>query len=160
YYNKLTNDVLVRAPLPPSSGSATPPYINAGKIRNSGIEMEANYKNTIGQLKFNLGLVASHVTNKVLSLYQDTPIPAGRIDNGVYATLTEKGYPIGSFYLYEMEGVFQDETDIFTHAFQGNNIKPGDVKYKDISGPQGVPDGIIDSHDRTHVGSPIPDFTA
>jgi len=159
YYNKLTNDVLVRAPLPPSSGSATPPYINAGKIKNSGIELEANYKNTIGQLKFNLGLVASHVSNKVLSLYRDAPIPAGRIDNGVYATLTEEGYPVGSFYLYEMEGIFQNQTDIFTHAFQGNNIKPGDVKYKDISGPNGTPDGIIDSYDRAHVGSPIPDFT-
>lgn len=159
YYNKLTSDVLVRAPLPPSSGSATPPYINAGKIRNNGMELEANYKNNIGRLKFNIGLVASHINNKVLALYQDSPIPAGRIDNGVYATLTEEGYPVGSFYLYEMEGVFQDQKDIFTHAFQGNNIKPGDVKYKDISGPKGVPDGIIDSYDRAHVGSPIPDFT-
>ncbi len=159
YYNKLTNDVLVRAPLPPSSGSATPPYINAGKIKNTGIELEVNYKDRIGQLRFNLGLVASHINNKVLSLFRDSPIPAGRIDNGVYATLTEEGYPIGSFYLYEMEGIFQDQKDIFTHAFQGNNIKPGDVKYKDISGPNGVPDGIIDSYDRAHVGSPIPDFT-
>lgn len=159
YYNKLTDDVLVRAPLPPSSGSATPPFINAGKIRNQGIELEATYKDQIGKIKYNLGLVFSHVNNEVLELYQDSPIPAGRIDNGIFATLTEEGYPIGSFYLYEMEGIFQDETDIFTHAYQGNAIKPGDVKYKDISGPQGIPDGIINSYDRAHVGSPIPDFT-
>jgi len=159
YYNKLTNDVLVRAPLPPSSGNATPPYINAGKIKNTGIEFEATYKNQIGKLRYNVGLIFSHISNEVLELYQDSPIAAGRIDNGVYATLTEEGHPIGSFYLYEMDGIFQDETDIFTHAYQGNNIKPGDVKYKDISGPDGVPDGIIDSYDRSHVGSPIPDYT-
>jgi len=159
YFNKITDDVLVRAPLPPSSGSATAPFINAGKIRNSGIELEVSYKNHVGKLNYNLGLVFTHIKNEVLKLYRDNPIPAGRIDNGVYATLTEEGHPIGSFYLYEMEGIFQDETDIFTHAFQGNAIEPGDVKYKDISGPEGIPDGIIDSYDRTYVGSPIPDYT-
>ncbi len=159
YYYKLTDDVLVSVPLPPSSGSANAPFINAGKIQNSGIEVELTYRNQLNELKYNVGLVFSHVNNEVLELYDDQPIPAGRIDNGVYGTLTEVGYPIGSFYLYEMEGIFQDETDIFTHAFQGNSIKPGDVKYKDISGPNGSPDGVIDSYDRAHVGSPIPDFT-
>jgi TonB-linked SusC/RagA family outer membrane protein len=159
YYNKITDDVLVKAPLPPSSGNATPPYINAGKIKNSGFEFELNYKNSAVDLNYNIGLIFSLINNEVLELYRDTPIPAGRIDNGVYATLTEVGHPIGSFYLYEMEGIFQDEADIFTHAYQGNAIKPGDVKYKDKSGPNGVPDGIIDSYDRAHVGSPIPDFT-
>jgi TonB-linked SusC/RagA family outer membrane protein len=159
YYYKLTEDVLVSAPLPLSSGSANPPFINAGKIQNSGIEAEITYRNQANHLKYNLGIVFSHVNNKVLELYGDSPIPAGRIDSGIYGTLTEVGYPIGSFYLYEMVGIFQDEADIFTHAFQGNNIKPGDVKYRDISGPDGVTDGIIDSYDRSHVGSPIPDFT-
>jgi len=159
YFNKITDDVLIRAPLPPSSGSATPPYINAGKIKNSGIEVEVTYKNKIGKLQYNLGFVFSHIKNEVLDLYRDNPIPAGRIDNGISATLTEVGQPIGSFYLYEMEGIFQDETDIFTHAFQGNAIEPGDVKYKDISGPDGFPDGVINPYDRAHVGSPIPDYT-
>lgn len=159
YYVKLTNDMLVRAPLPPSSGSATPSFINAAKMRNRGIEFEATYKNQIGKLQYNVGFIFSHVNNEVLELYRDSPIAAGRIDNGIYATLTEEGYPAGSFYLYEMEGIFQDETDIFTHAYQGKSIKPGDVKYKDISGPDGIPDGIIDSYDRSHVGSPIPDYT-
>lgn len=159
YYNKITDDVLVKAPLPPSSGNATSPYINAGKIKNSGFEFELNYKNSISDLKYNIGIIYSLINNEVVELYSDAPIPAGRIDNGVYATLTEVGHPIGSFYLYEMEGIFQDEADIFTHAYQGNSIQPGDVKYKDKSGPNGVPDGVIDSYDRAHVGSPIPDFT-
>ena len=120
--------------------------------------MEINYKNQVNKLKYTVGLVFSHFSNKVLELYGDKPIPAGRIDNGVYATLTEEGYPIGSFYLYEMEGIFQDEEDIANHAFQGNSIQPGDVMFKDIAGPDGIPDGIIDSYDRSHVGSPFPDF--
>ena len=159
YYNKLTNNMLVQAPLPPSSGSAEASFFNAGKVQNTGIELEINYKNQINKLKYNVGLLFSHFSNKVLELYGGNPIPAGRIDNGVYATLTEEGYPIGSFYLYEMEGIFQDTAEISNHAFQGNNIQPGDVKFKDIGGPEGDPDGIIDSYDRKHVGSPFPDFT-
>ena len=159
YFDKISDDVLIDAPLPPSSGQAAPPVVNAAKIKNHGVEFELSYKETLGKVKYDLAFVFSHVNNEVLELYDGNPIPAGRIDNGVFATLTEEGHPVGSFYLYEMEGIFQDQTDIFTHAYQGGEIKPGDVKYKDISGPNGSPDGIIDSYDRAHVGSPIPDYT-
>lgn len=159
YFDKISDDVLINAPLPPSSGEAAPPVVNAAKIKNNGIELEVSYKDQIQKVKYDLAFVFSHVNNEVLELYDGNPIPAGRIDNGVFATLTEEGHPVGSFYLYEMEGIFQDETDIFTHAYQGGDIKPGDVKYKDINGPNGSPDGIIDSYDRAHVGSPIPDYT-
>ena len=159
YYHKITNDMLVQAPLPPSSGSAEASFFNAGKIQNKGIELEINYKNQVRKFMYSVGLVFSHYSNEVLELYGDKPIPAGRIDNGVYATLTEVGYPVGSFYLYEMDGIFQDEEEILSHAFQGDYIQPGDVKFKDISGPDGIPDDLIDSYDRRHVGSPFPDFT-
>jgi TonB-linked SusC/RagA family outer membrane protein len=159
YYQKITNDMLVQAPLPPSSGSAEASFFNAGKVENQGFEVELNYKDRVNKFSYNIGIVFSHYSNQVLELYGGNPIPAGRIDNGIYATLTEVGYPIGSFYLYEMEGIFQDEDEITAHAFQSNNIKPGDVMFKDISGPDGIPDDVIDSHDRRHVGSPFPDFT-
>jgi hypothetical protein len=58
-----------------------------------------------------------------------------------------------------MDGIFQSTTEILTHAYQGPNIMPGDVKYKDISGPEGKPDGTIDAFDRVNAGSAIPDFT-
>ena len=151
--------MLVQAPLPPSSGSAEASFFNAGKVQNKGVELEINYKSRANKFNYKVGLVFSHYSNEVLELYEGNPIPAGRIDNGVYATLTEEGYPIGSFYLYEMEGIFQDDAEILSHAFQGNNILPGDVKFKDLSGPDGSPDNVIDSYDRRHVGSPLPDFT-
>jgi TonB-linked SusC/RagA family outer membrane protein len=159
YYYKITDDMLVQAPLPPSSGSAEASFFNAGKVQNKGVELEINYKNQVKKFIYSVGLVFSHYSNEVLELYGGKPIPAGRIDNGVYATLTEVGYPIGSFYLYEMEGIFQDDEEILGHAFQGDYIQPGDVKFKDLSGPDGIPDDIIDSYDRRHVGSPFPDFT-
>ena len=84
----------------------------------------------------------------------DAPVVGGRVDNGVYATKTEVGYPVGSFFMYEMDGIFQDEYEIISSAYQGAGIKPGDVKFKDIH-----KDGTIDSKDRKHVGSSIPKFT-
>ncbi len=97
--------------------------------------------------------------NEVLSLINNSPIAGGRIDNNYYATLTSVGEPIGEFYLLQDEGIFQTSKDVFTHAYQGPNVQPGDVMYKDISGPNGKPDGVIDNYDRSFVGSPIPKFT-
>ena len=67
---------------------------------------------------------------------------------------------MGEFYLLQDDGIFQTPQQVFTHAYQGNNIQPGDVKFKDVSGPKGVPDGVIDNtYDRVFAGSPIPKFT-
>lgn len=82
------------------------------------------------------------------------PIVGGRVDNGIYATKTEVGYPIGSFFMYEMDGIFQNEAEILTSAYQGANIKPGDVKFVDQDN-----NGTIDENDRVHVGSAIPKMT-
>ncbi len=95
----------------------------------------------------------------MLSLANATPIAGGRIDNNYFATLTTVGQPVGEFYLLQQEGIFQTPEDVFTHAYQGPNVQAGDVAYKDISGPNGKPDGVIDNYDRTFAGSPIPKFT-
>jgi len=78
----------------------------------------------------------------------------GRVESGIDATQTAVGHPIGSFYLLEMEGIFQNESDILLSSFQGGNIRPGDVKYKDNN-----PDGTIDNLDRVYLGSAIPWLT-
>jgi len=153
YYHKTTENMLLKISIPSSSGYANAPVFNSGKVLNSGLEFELDYNNRISDnFSYSVKGNAALLHNEVLQL--NSPILGGRIDNGIYATKTEVGQPIGSFYLYEMEGIFQNKTDIITHAFQGNNILPGDVKYKDQNG-----DGFINDLDRKHVGSPIPDVT-
>jgi len=154
YFLKRTTNMLIPIPLPLIGGSATSPFVNAGSVENKGLEVELNYRNNAGRFKYSFNANFATLANKILSLNNGAPIPGGRIDNGVFATLTAIGHPIGSFYLYQMEGIFQNASDIFKHAYQGTYIKPGDVKFKDQNG-----DGIIDEKDRTYLGSAIPKFT-
>ncbi len=153
YYQKYTKDMLTRESIPTSAGYADPAWVNSGQVKNTGLELQAGYKNKIGNFFYRISGNFALLNNEVTKL--KSPILSGRIDNGVYATKTEEGYPIGSFFLYEMIGIYQNESDIITHAYQGEDIKPGDVMYKDQNG-----DGVINADDRTHVGSGIPDYTA
>ncbi len=151
YYWRYTTDMLIPVPLPPSGGGANPPFVNAGEVLNRGLEMQVIWQETIKDFSYEINGNFSTLYNEVLSLSNGRPIPAGRVDNNVYATLTEEGHPIGSFYMLEMEGIFQNEVEIFSHAYQGPGIVPGDVMFRDQNA-----DGVIDEKDRTHVGSPIP----
>lgn len=152
YFYKITDNMLVKEPIPPSAGFADPPWVNKGKILNQGVEMDLNYRSRIGELEFDITGNVAYLHNEVLELA--APILGGRIDEGVFATRTEVGYPVGSFYLYEMDGIFQNPLDVFTSAYQGVNIRPGDVRFVDQNS-----DGIIDEKDRVHLGSAIPKFT-
>jgi TonB-linked SusC/RagA family outer membrane protein len=152
YFNKVNSNMLVAVPLPMIGGSANAPYVNDGSVQNRGFEFDLQYRNMGHKLKFTLGANLATIQNKVLSI--PLPIQGGRIDNGVYATLTTTGHPIGSFYGYQMDGIFQNKGEIFTSAYQGPGVRPGDVKYKDMNG-----DGKIDENDRTFLGSAIPKFT-
>ena len=152
FYNKITKDMLVQAPLPPSIGDAEPYWINNGKVLNRGVDLEFMYRKDYKDGGFDVTLNAGFLKNEVLAL--NAPIVGGRVDNGIYATKTEVGYPIGSFFMYEMDGIFQNEAEILTSAYQGANIKPGDVKFVDQDN-----NGTIDENDRVHVGSAIPKMT-
>ncbi len=152
YFNKISKDMLVLASLPPSIGYAQPFWINNGEVLNQGIDLEIFYRKNYKDAGFNITFNGGYLKNEVLKT--DAPIIAGRVDQGLFATRTEAGYPIGSFYMLEMAGIFQNQTEVFTSAFQGNGIQPGDVKYVDQN-----KDGKIDANDRVHVGSPIPTFT-
>ncbi len=152
YFRKITANMLVEEPIPPSAGYANPAWVNNGEILNEGFEMELTYRNQFGAVGLEFSGNFAYLHNEVLSLM--APIGGGRIDHGVFATQTQVGYPIGSFFLYVMDGIFQNELDVVTSANQGANIRPGDVRYVDQNG-----DGIIDHNDRIHVGSAIPKYT-
>lgn len=152
YYNKITDNMLMQSSYPPSAGTAQTPWINSGKVLNRGIDFEAIYRLSARDWNFSVALNGGWLHNEVLEL--DAPILGGRVDNGVYATRTEVGRPIGAFYMYVMDGIFQNEAEILTSPYQGAGIKPGDVKFKDVDG-----NNVIDANDREYVGSPIPKFT-
>jgi TonB-linked SusC/RagA family outer membrane protein len=153
YFYKVTEDMLVMASNPPSIGNEKEQWINNGSVLNTGVELEAIYRQTKPEWGYSIGGNLTYLHNEVLKL--DAPDSRGRVESGVNATLTEVGQPIGSFYLYEMDGIFQNRTEILLSAFQGNNIEPGDVKFKDQN-----KDGYIDKYDRVHLGSAIPKLSA
>jgi TonB-linked SusC/RagA family outer membrane protein len=154
YFKKTTSDMLIPIPFPLIGGTAKPPFLNAGKVQNEGLEIDLGYKNNDHKFIYDVSVNFSTIANKVLSLSNGQPIAGGRIDNNYNATLTTVGHPIGSFYLYEQEGIFQNAADVFAHAYQGKNIQPGDVKFKDQNG-----DGVINEEDRAFLGSAIPKYT-
>lgn len=155
YYIKNTNNVLLPFSMPTSAGQAQIPFINAGKVRDQGFELEVNYRTKINN-DWNIGIDGNLATekNKVVSLAGNPALVAGRIDNNIYATRTDVGHPIGSFYLLQQEGIFQTAQQVFTHAYQGPGVRPGDVMYKDVNG-----DGVINQNDRVFAGSAIPKLT-
>jgi TonB-dependent starch-binding outer membrane protein SusC len=152
YYRKVTANMLVLEPIPPSAGYSSPAWVNNGEILNQGVEVELGYRDRLGQVGIDFSGNFSFLHNEVLHLVGS--ILGGRIDQGVFATRTEVGHPVGSFYLYEMDGIFQNSQGIVTSAHQGRNIRPGDVRYVDQNR-----DGFINELDRVHVGSAIPSFS-
>ncbi len=154
WFHKRTDDVLVRVPVPQAGGSQRPPFINAASIENKGIELGLIYKNRINTFNYIIGANTSVIRNKVVSIADSEPILGGFGLSDGALTKTEPGYPVGSFFLYEMLGIFQTQAEIDASPFQTKDTRPGDVKFADING-----DNKIDDKDRKHIGNPFPDFT-
>jgi TonB-linked SusC/RagA family outer membrane protein len=149
YFVKNTNDILLQLPASSVYGFTTP-YQNAGAVRNSGWEFSAAYRDKIGNVSYNIAVNASFITNKFTDLAGTESISSGRVI----------GRPIRAFYGYQVEGIFQTQQQVNDHAKQsGGTIGPGDLMYKDVSGPDGKPDGVIDGNDRVYLGSPFPKTT-
>ena len=154
YYNSKSTDVLAPVPIPLSVGSLNAaPTINAATLRNTGLEFSAAYHKTKGAFTYDISANFSTVNNEVLALGgNNEPI------NGA-GSRTIVGEEVGFHYGYIYEGIFQTQAEVAAHAFQQPNVGPGDVKYRDISGPQGKPDGVInEAYDRVKLGSGIPKY--
>lgn len=153
-FRKRTDDILVRVPVPQAGGSTRPPFVNAASVENKGIEAGLIYRNKIGKFNYNIGANFSAMRNKVLSIAESEPILGGFGLSDGPITRTEPGYPVGSFFLWEMAGLFQSQEEIASSPFQTAFTRPGDVRFVDVNG-----DNRIDDKDRRHVGNPFPDFT-
>lgn len=157
-YYKKTSDLLVRKSLPLYSGF-TSIQTNVGSIENKGFEVEITSRNMTGAFKWDTRFNFSVNRNKVLSIGGGGDIrltsakPMGNVSEEDYAIISE-GKSLGSLFGYVYDGVIQTGE---VYAPQPNS-KPGDPKFKDISGPNGVPDGKITSDDRMIIGSAYPKY--
>ncbi len=162
-WDRRTSDMLFRDPIPNVMGIATAPFINIGEMKNRGFDIELGYNNTVfdGQFRYAVNATISHYTNEILKLATD---PKRNVDAGSLRQMTYTRYAVGTsfpeFFGYIVDGIFQTEAEAQAHPQFGTTTynKPGHFKYRDISGPDGKPDGKITADDRTYIGSPHPDF--
>ena len=164
WYDKNTEGILLKLNYPAQIG-AKPSEQNAGKVNNKGWELDLNWREQRGDFYYGIGFNLSDVQNKIVDLAGNAPDLSGN-------QIRMVGYPIDAFYGYIADGLMTPEdfkiSDTQNHNYSlpkvpvilGNDYKPGDIKYKDISGPDGVPDGrITPEYDKTYLGSNIPRYT-
>lgn len=153
YYVKNVTDMLQKFAIPYFVGLDAA-YQNAGKMRNNGWEVQVTWRDKIGSdFSYSVTGILQDVKNKIIDLYGNEYITS-------YAITTE-GHPINSWYGYKSDGYFQSREEIDAYpVYNGNkdNYKPGYIKYLDISGPDGEPDGEITSDDRAIIGDPQPRY--
>lgn len=157
YYNKLNTKLLLNVQVPEVTGFST--YLtNTGSVRNIGEEFELTSRNFVGKFQWTTSVTVSHNTNKVVALgpgQTQILIPSAfDISNFILKV----GQPMNSIFVIKQNGCLT-QADIDNHAAVYGTETVGDPKYVDISGPKGVPDGVIDANDRQIVGHPNPDFT-
>jgi TonB-linked SusC/RagA family outer membrane protein len=162
YYIKKTERAIFDIPVLTSIGTASGRIVgNQATFQNKGFEAAITWRDNINKdFSYSIGANAGLNNNKVLSVSSGAnPIYDGGVGltSGALATRTIVGDPIGSFYGYIVDGIFQTQDEISKSAQP--NAKPGDFKYRDISGTAGKPDGAISSLDRQVIGNPNPKLT-
>lgn len=140
----------------PGAGS---PTVNAGTTRNQGLEMSLRYSQVVNDdFDFNVTYTAMFLDNEVIEVEGVDFIAGGQFGVGQpQPARFEAGFPIGYFYGYRTDGIFQTPEEVAAHPSQaalGAPAQPGDLRYVDING-----DGVINTDDRTNIGDPIPEAT-
>jgi TonB-linked SusC/RagA family outer membrane protein len=162
YFDRYTYDILYS---PEASVSTVLGFTlsqqNTGKVKNRGWEFTVGHNHAIGGFSYNIGANLTILNNEVYDLgVGNIQQPNGLVGNGSTLFL---GYPMDLYYGYVADGIFVNQEDVTGWA----NMKainpaaqPGDIRYKDLSGPEGVPDGKVDAtYDRVVLGSRIPKYT-
>ena len=161
-YQRVTTDMLYPKSIPQTMGTVTAPSLNVGEMKNTGFELDLGYRGSAlnRELRYNVSLNISHYKNEIIRLSgNDKEFIEGSDLRQSRYTRTEKGHAFPEFYGYIVDGIFQTDAEVASHATFGSFNKVGRYKFKDISGADGKPDGKIDAYDRTYIGSPHPDFT-
>lgn len=150
YFVKKTSDILLPISLPSIAGNVSPTIVNAGEVSNKGHELGMNFRNNKGAFNYSISGNLGTVRNNVDKLHPNLPTIVG----DVYRTAV--GHPLGAFYGYVFDGIYQTQAEINTQLFGTVNPpnKPGDIRFKDLNG-----DGVINDNDRTFIGNSIPKMT-
>ena len=158
-YDKKTSKLLFQRPIPSTTGFTTL-QDNLGAVSNRGFELAVNTVNIDGSfIKWSTGINFSRNINKILDLGGPKSVPTGNVSSSLYSgggnnsAILQVGKPIGSFYGYVFDGIWQSTQQIAASGIT-NAVKPGDPRYKDLNG-----DHIINGSDRAIIGNALPKFT-
>lgn len=148
-------DLLLNVNVPTASGFSTA-LQNIGEVKNTGWEFVVNSINTTGKFRWSTDFNISAYKNEVVKLG-----PSG--DDIISGNnITRIGQPIGMFYGFVVDGIFKNATELAAGPIYNKGLadetRMGDIKFRDVSGPAGKPDGKIDNSDLTIMGTPYPDF--
>lgn len=162
YYYSQTRDLLITKVLAPSAGLDNP-ILNVGKMSNKGIEIELNWNDKVNDFNYSIGVNLTTTKNKVLELANEGQTIYGeglKYGTEHFPTQTKVGKPIGAFYLYKTDGIFQSIDEINQYVNKDGELlqpeaKPGDIKFLDTNN-----DGTIDEDDKVYCGSGIPALEA
>lgn len=160
WYVKNTKDILLRVPIPISTGGSNDPIRNAGKIRNKGFEFNLGWNDKLNKdFSYGINFLGTFNKNEVIEMGAESQaITGGTIHGGTYTSRTLAGYPIGGFWLVPTDGYFNSTEEVQQYQKDGVLIQPsaepGDIRFKDTNN-----DGTINDQDRVYCGSPFPKFT-
>ncbi len=156
YFRKETSDILVGLPISAVSGFLLAPDVNSGEVLNTGFEFSGLYRDRVGDLNYSVAANFTTVSNEVVSL-GDNPVPIVTGYFGAQTHRTSVGLPIGHFFGYETDGLYQTQAEAdaapMDETIGGNRPAPGDVKFVDTNN-----DGVINPDDRVNLGNPAPNF--
>ncbi len=159
FYEKTTKGLLERVRIPAHVGN-DPPLANVGSVRNRGVEMSVNWRNYTPTFKYSFGVNAAYNENEMTHIgNEEGVLPGATWAVAGMVTRAEVGLPIGYFWGYQTDGIFQNQGEVARHINSSKEplqpkAKVGDVRFVDLNG-----DGVINDLDRTIIGNPTPDWT-
>ncbi|MDR3227475.1 MAG: TonB-dependent receptor [Prevotellaceae bacterium] len=165
YYNREVSDMLLTVQLPLSVGNAAyfgnPSVVmNVGTMTNWGLELQATWRDNIGDFSYSISPNFSFYRNKVTNI-GDLESLAGGLTRltATSVTRTAVGLPVAQFWGLKTDGLFQTDAEAANYVnSSGQRLQPsaaaGDIKYIDLDG-----NGYIGDEDKTYIGSSIPDIS-